>query len=68
MHIGKSNAQHNYITNNDGFNHQQNKCSLERDVWCIIANDMKWLEQVRAATDKANMLEYAWDAFKSVQL
>jgi ribonuclease P/MRP protein subunit RPP40 len=42
--------------NNDGFNQQLNKSSLERDVGVLISNDMKWGEQVRAATAKANSM------------
>jgi hypothetical protein len=56
MHVVKSNAQHNFVMNNDGFNQQLNKSSLERDVGVLISNDMKCDEQVRATTAKANSM------------
>jgi hypothetical protein len=34
MHVGKSNAQHNYFMNNDGFNQQLNNRSLKETLVC----------------------------------
>ncbi len=53
-HFGKDNSQHDYIMTDGDITKKLKKSNLEKDIGVLISTDLKWSEQVKAASSKVN--------------